>query len=76
MSDRIVGVIGTGIMGEPMARNLLGAGYEVHLFTRTRAKAEALLAEGAKWLLGGLTRRHHLRRPHQTLSNLIRIEFL
>ncbi len=49
MSDRIIGVIGTGIMGEPMARNLLGAGYEVHLFTRTRAKAEGLLAEGAKW---------------------------
>ncbi len=49
MSDRIIGVIGVGIMGEPMARNLLGAGYEVHLFTRTRAKAEALLAAGAKW---------------------------
>jgi len=49
MNDRIIGMIGTGIMGEPMARNLLKAGYEVHLFTRTKAKAEALLKEGATW---------------------------
>ena len=49
MNDRIIGVIGTGIMGEPMARNLLQAGYEVHLFTRTKSKAEALLTEGATW---------------------------
>jgi len=45
----MIGVIGTGIMGEPMARNLLAAGYEIHLFTRTRAKAQALLDEGATW---------------------------
>jgi len=49
MKDRIIGVIGTGIMGEPMARNLLKAGYEVHVFTRTKARAEALLGEGARW---------------------------
>ena len=43
------GIIGTGIMGAPIARNLLRAGYAVSVHTRTRAKAEPLLAEGARW---------------------------
>jgi 3-hydroxyisobutyrate dehydrogenase len=38
---RIV-VLGTGIMGAPMARNLAAAGHEVRVWNRTRAKAEAL----------------------------------
>ncbi|MFM7259260.1 MAG: NAD(P)-dependent oxidoreductase [bacterium] len=41
--------IGTGIMGRSMAGHLLRAGYRVVLHTRTRAKAEPLLAEGAVW---------------------------
>lgn len=49
MADKYVGVIGTGIMGAPMARNLLRAGYGVHVYSRSRGKAEALLAEGARW---------------------------
>jgi len=49
MNDRAIAVIGTGIMGEPMARNLLRAGYEVRVHNRTRVKAEPLIAEGAKW---------------------------
>jgi len=44
-----VGLIGTGIMGEPMARNLLRAGYSVSVYNRTRAKAETLLGDGATW---------------------------
>jgi 3-hydroxyisobutyrate dehydrogenase len=44
-----IGVIGMGIMGAPMARNLLRAGYAVSVFNRTRAKAEGLVAEGAVW---------------------------
>jgi len=36
-------------MGEPMARNLLRAGYPLTVHTRTRSKAEALLNEGARW---------------------------
>lgn len=44
-----VGLIGTGIMGEPMARNLLKAGYSLAVHTRTSQKAESLLADGAKW---------------------------
>jgi 3-hydroxyisobutyrate dehydrogenase-like beta-hydroxyacid dehydrogenase len=40
-----LGFIGLGIMGYPMARNLLQAGHEVALWSHTRAKAEKLAAE-------------------------------
>lgn len=36
-------------MGAPMAGHLLSAGYPLTLHTRTRAKAEELIARGAKW---------------------------
>ena len=47
-SDRLpsVAVLGTGIMGAPMARNLARAGYEVRAWNRTREKAEPLAADG------------------------------
>ncbi|BBL80973.1 3-hydroxyisobutyrate dehydrogenase [Rubrobacter xylanophilus] len=45
---RIVTVLGTGIMGSAMARNLLEAGMEVRVWNRTREKAEPLAAEGAR----------------------------
>jgi 2-hydroxy-3-oxopropionate reductase len=41
MSDKI-GFLGLGIMGGPMARNLMDAGYDLVLFNRTRRKAEEL----------------------------------
>jgi 3-hydroxyisobutyrate dehydrogenase len=47
MTDRI-GFAGLGIMGRPMARNLLKAGFPITVFNRTRSKAEELAAEGAK----------------------------
>jgi 3-hydroxyisobutyrate dehydrogenase len=47
MADR-VGLIGLGIMGKPMARNLLKAGIALTVYNRTRAKADELVAEGAK----------------------------
>jgi 3-hydroxyisobutyrate dehydrogenase-like beta-hydroxyacid dehydrogenase len=44
-----VGVIGLGIMGAPMARNLLRAGHEVVVHTRTPgARLDALVADGAR----------------------------
>jgi 3-hydroxyisobutyrate dehydrogenase len=43
-----VAVLGTGIMGGPMARNLLRAGHEVTVWNRTMQKAEALEQEGAR----------------------------
>lgn len=42
-----IAVLGTGLMGAPMARNLLQAGYPVHVWNRTRAKADALASGGA-----------------------------
>jgi len=43
-----IGFIGLGIMGKPMAKNLLKAGYELIVFNRTREKAEELAAGGAR----------------------------
>jgi len=42
-----VAVLGTGAMGAPMARRLLGAGLAVRVWNRTRERAEALAADGA-----------------------------
>jgi 3-hydroxyisobutyrate dehydrogenase len=42
-----IAVIGTGIMGAPMARNLAQAGHDVVAWNRTRAKAEGLGARVA-----------------------------
>jgi 3-hydroxyisobutyrate dehydrogenase len=42
-----VAVLGTGIMGAPMARNLARAGHELRVWNRTAAKARALEADGA-----------------------------
>jgi 3-hydroxyisobutyrate dehydrogenase len=41
------GWIGTGRMGHAMVRRLLAAGHEVHVWNRTRAKAEDLASIGA-----------------------------
>lgn len=43
-----VGFIGLGIMGRPMARNLLGAGYEVIVHSRSAAPVDELVREGAR----------------------------
>jgi 3-hydroxyisobutyrate dehydrogenase len=47
MDKMTVAVLGTGIMGEPIARNLLRAGNGVRVWNRTRAKAEPLIEDGA-----------------------------
>ena len=41
--------IGIGVMGGSMALNLLKAGHEITVYTRTKSKAEKLLSLGAKW---------------------------
>jgi 3-hydroxyisobutyrate dehydrogenase len=43
-----VGMIGLGLMGKPMAKNLLQAGYSVYVWNRTAAKAQDLVDAGAK----------------------------
>lgn len=49
MNMKKIGFIGVGIMGKSMVRNLRKAGYEVAIYTRTKAKAEDVIAEGAVW---------------------------
>ncbi|KMZ42587.1 MULTISPECIES: NAD(P)-dependent oxidoreductase [Bacillales] len=44
----IIGWIGLGNMGIPMASNLLAAGYDVRVWNRTSGKAAPLVALGAK----------------------------
>ncbi|WP_310724648.1 NAD(P)-dependent oxidoreductase [Streptomyces sp. N2A] len=43
-----VAVLGTGIMGTAMARNLARAGLDVRAWNRTRARAEPLAADGVR----------------------------
>ena len=42
-----IAFIGLGIMGSPMARRLLAAGYPLTVWNRTASRAEPLQAEGA-----------------------------
>ena len=42
-----IGFIGLGIMGKPMCRNLLRAGYALTVFSRTKANVDAVTAHGA-----------------------------
>jgi 3-hydroxyisobutyrate dehydrogenase len=46
--DTKVAVLGTGIMGAAMARNLLSAGMQVRAWNRSREKAEPLAEDGAE----------------------------
>lgn len=41
-----IAVLGTGLMGAPIAANLAAAGHDVRVWNRTRAKAEPLAAQG------------------------------
>ena len=42
-----LGFIGVGMMGKPMAKNLLKAGYELTVLDLNAATVEELVAEGA-----------------------------
>ncbi|CZR02073.1 NAD(P)-dependent oxidoreductase [Trichococcus ilyis] len=44
-----IGFIGTGVMGSSMIRHLLGAGHSVHVYNRTKSRADAVVSEGAVW---------------------------
>ena len=48
MTQRTIGFIGLGIMGKPMARNLLKAGYSLVIHNRSRAAVDELSKEGAQ----------------------------
>jgi 3-hydroxyisobutyrate dehydrogenase-like beta-hydroxyacid dehydrogenase len=51
MSD-LIGFIGLGNLGLPLATNLLQAGYPLRVYNRTASKAEPLLAQGAQLATG------------------------
>jgi 3-hydroxyisobutyrate dehydrogenase len=44
-----LGWIGTGVMGSSMCSHLIDRGYAMTVYNRSRNRAEALLAKGAKW---------------------------
>lgn len=44
-----VGFIGLGVMGRPMASNLLAAGFDVTVHNRSRDAADDLVGKGADW---------------------------
>ena len=48
MSQPVIGFIGLGIMGKPMARHLLKAGYPLVVHNRSRAVVDELSQEGAQ----------------------------
>jgi 2-hydroxy-3-oxopropionate reductase len=47
MAAERIGFIGLGVMGKPMARNLLAAGHDLVVHSRTRASVDELVAAGA-----------------------------
>jgi 3-hydroxyisobutyrate dehydrogenase len=44
-----VGWIGTGVMGKSMIGHLMTNGYQMSIYTRTKAKADELVSRGAHW---------------------------
>ncbi|WP_258089272.1 NAD(P)-dependent oxidoreductase [Weissella fangxianensis] len=44
-----IGVIGTGVMGSGIINNLLQANYDVFVYNRTKAHAQAVIDHGAVW---------------------------
>ena len=55
-----IGFVGLGIMGKPMAKNLIKAGYELIVYDFNREAVEDLVSCGAK--AGIAERTWHLRR--------------
>ncbi|WP_439581316.1 NAD(P)-dependent oxidoreductase [Dyadobacter bucti] len=47
--EKVIGWIGTGLMGNPMVRHLLNAGYKVNVQNRTKSKAQNLIDLGCTW---------------------------
>ena len=45
-----IGFIGLGIMGNSMAGHILSAGWPIHVYNRTKAKADDLVGRGAVWM--------------------------
>ncbi|MDQ0341453.1 NAD(P)-dependent oxidoreductase [Lederbergia wuyishanensis] len=48
-TNKTIGFIGIGVMGKSMASHLLSEGFKLLVYSRTKEKAEVLLANGAEW---------------------------
>jgi len=44
-----IGFIGIGVMGKSMAKHLINAGAKLHIYNRTKGKANELIELGATW---------------------------
>ncbi|MDU3089210.1 MULTISPECIES: NAD(P)-dependent oxidoreductase [Clostridium] len=44
-----IGFIGVGVMGKSMVKNLIKAGHEVFVYTRTKSKIMDVIEDGAIW---------------------------
>ena len=44
---KTIGFVGLGIMGKSMVRNLMKAGFELHIYARIKSKVEDVISEGA-----------------------------
>jgi 2-hydroxy-3-oxopropionate reductase len=55
MSQNHIGFIGLGIMGKPMARNLLKEGHVLKIHNRSRAAVDELSREGAEPMMNAKT---------------------
>src|SRR5688572_9997845 len=44
-----IGFIGVGVMGSSMATHLINKGYTLHIYNRTKSKAEPLIKKGSSW---------------------------
>ncbi|MDW0115904.1 NAD(P)-dependent oxidoreductase [Sporosarcina thermotolerans] len=49
MGKEKIAFIGTGVMGSSIVKHLRNAEYDVTIFTRTKERAESVIALGAKW---------------------------
>jgi len=50
MAKQRIAFIGAGIMGVPMAGNLLKAGYQLNIYSRTKSKAQSVIDAGGVWV--------------------------
>ncbi len=63
-----LGYLGLGLMGLPMTKRLLGAGYEVAVWNRSPGKVNALVEAGARQPPAHVmlrARQYHLYVPHR-----------
>ena len=71
MSDnqQVIGFIGVGVMGNPIARHLIAKGHEVIVYDRSEAAVAAMVEAGAKAAAstarGGRPRAGRLHQPAQ-----------